>query len=201
MELDLASIRSVKNFADEIKSTYSEVHLLINNAGVAYPDAKQKTKDGFEIHIGTNHLGHFLLTNLLLETLLKAESSRVVIITSTLHEKGMLYLDDLNLENVAKTDPYANSKLANVYFCKELARRTENTGLTVYAACPGWVYTNLFRHYKRKWYQNLLILPVAFLFMRSSKQVIFVSAYLPPINRCEHFRVLKLQYIVPQSLR
>jgi len=171
MELDLGSIRSIKNFAEEIKSTYSKVDILINNAGVSFPaNARPKTKDGFEIHFGVNHLGHFLLTTLLLEVLKKAESSRIVIVSSLLHERGKLYLDDLNLENVMeKTDAYANSKLANVYFCNELSQRLKDSRINVYAACPGWVYSNLFRHYERKWY-HIFIFPIALLYMRSPKQ-------------------------------
>lgn len=172
MLLDLGSIASIENFVEDIKSTYTQIHVLVANAGVSYPaNLACKTKDGFEIHMGTNHLGHFLLTNLLLEMFDKSHS-RIVVISSALHEKGTLHLDDLNLEKVdAKNNAYANSKLANVYFCKELAERTRNTGIKVYAVCPGWVYTNLFRYHTMKWYHYLFIFPIAFFFMRNVEQV------------------------------
>ncbi|KAK5640203.1 hypothetical protein RI129_011014 [Pyrocoelia pectoralis] len=171
MELDLESAESIAVFVEEIKATYSLIHILVNNAGVSYPkDNLCKTKHGFEIHFGVNHLGHFILTNLLIG-LLDRRSSRIVIISSILHERGKICLDNLNFEKaIEKTDLYANSKLANIYFCKELARRLEKTSIGVYAVCPGWVYTNLFRHQKLKWYQMLLGLPIALLFMRTPAQ-------------------------------
>lgn len=77
MELDLASLQSVRQFAHEFKSKYDKIDILVNNGGVAFPpQEKQKTADGFEIHMGVNHLGHFLLTNLLMEPLKKAAPSR-----------------------------------------------------------------------------------------------------------------------------
>ncbi|KAB0792718.1 hypothetical protein PPYR_14677 [Photinus pyralis] len=171
MELDLESVDSILLFVDEIEATYSSVHILVNNAGVSHPSSTRcKTKHGFEIHFGVNYLGHFILTNLLMG-LLDRETSRIIVISSLMHERGKIYLDDLNLERtISKTDPYANSKLANIYFCKELARRTEGRPISVYAVCPGWVYTNLFRHQNLKWYQILLSLPFAFLFMRTPTQ-------------------------------
>lgn len=179
MELDLASIKSIKNFVEELKLTYTEIHILINNAGVSYPiSAKQKTKDGFEINMGTNHLGHFLLTNLLLDQLKCAPSSRIIIVSSLLHEKGKLHLDNLNLTKLkTKSNAYANSKLANIYFCNELAKKTQGTNVKVCAVCPGWVYTNLFRHNNFKWYYAILLVPVAFFFMRTPKQVMIHFIY------------------------
>lgn len=87
MELDLASLKSVKQFAEEFKSKYDKLDILVNNAGVAFPpEDRQKTADGFEIHMGVNHLGHFLLTNLLLQPLKRAAPSRYrnSILTKTL---------------------------------------------------------------------------------------------------------------------
>ncbi|KAG5887916.1 hypothetical protein JTB14_003013 [Gonioctena quinquepunctata] len=170
MELDLSSLQSIKHFADEIKQTYHTIHLLINNAGVSYPKSKRiETSDGFEIHFGVNHLGHFYLTNLLLD-LLSQDSSRIVVVASTLHERGEINLNDLNSsQTTKKANLYANSKLANVYFARELARRTKPRNVKVYACCPGWVYTGLFRHSVR-WYHYFFIAPMAFFFMRSPKQ-------------------------------
>ncbi|KAF5282264.1 hypothetical protein FQR65_LT14396 [Abscondita terminalis] len=172
MELDLSSLESIKGFCDEVITTYQQIHVLVNNAGVSYPkNVKAQTKDGLEIHFGVNYFGHYVLTTLLLTALANAESSRIIVISSMLHENGKLHLHDLNLERVTeKTDAYANSKLANVYFCKELSSRLHGTNIRVMAVCPGWAYTNLFRHNCLKWYQILLSIPFAFLFMRTAKQ-------------------------------
>ncbi|KAJ8979582.1 hypothetical protein NQ317_019157 [Molorchus minor] len=172
MELDLASLYSVKKFAENIKKQYKEIHLLINNAGVSFPNNKRvETKDGFEVHFGVNHLGHFYLTNQLLELLSNNKSaSRVVIIASSLHERGEINLNDLNsLHAKKKSNLYANSKLMNIYFSQELAKRTKLKNIQVYSCCPGWVYTGLFR-YSIKWYHYFIVAPIAFFFMRSPRQ-------------------------------
>lgn len=174
MEIDLASLKSIRRFADEIKSKFKAIHLLINNAGVSYPKNKRvETQDGFEVHFGVNHLGHFYLTNLLLD-LLSADTtsiSRVVVVASSLHERGAIDLDDLNsLSDNSNKNLYANSKLANIYFAQELSRRVASKNIKVYACCPGWVYTGLFRH-SLKWYHYFLMSPVALFFMRSPFQV------------------------------
>lgn len=173
MTLDLASLKSIKQFADNIKANYPQVHLLINNAGVSYPRKGERinTEDGFEIHFGVNYLGHFYLTKLLLPLFAKNDSS-IIIVSSTLHEKGKLDLQDLNrLKGIENTNLYADSKLACVYFGIELAKRTKNN-VNVYTCCPGWVYTSLFRH-SFKWFHYILIAPFAFLYMRSPQQVFF----------------------------
>lgn len=101
---------------------------------------------------------------------------RIVIVSSTLHTKGNIALDDLTGEKLksdsAQFNPgYSNSKLANFYFCTELAKRIEGTGVTTYCLCPGLVYTRLFRYSNLKWYQYLLFAPFAFYFMRSAFKV------------------------------
>ncbi|XP_018564020.1 retinol dehydrogenase 11-like [Anoplophora glabripennis] len=180
MELDLASLYSIKNFADKIKEHYQEINILINNAGVAFPNTKRvETKDGFEVHFGVNHLGTFYLTNLLLEPLSASSgnNARVVVVASSLHEKGVVNVNDLNsLRVTKKTNLYANSKLMNIYFAQELSRRIKSKKINVYACCPGWVYTALFRH-SIKWYHYFLIAPVAFFFMRSPKQGVQTPVY------------------------
>lgn len=181
MELDLASLHSVKKFANHVKKQFQEINILVNNAGVAFPNTKRvETKDGFEVHFGVNHLAHFYLTNLLLEPLSASSSdnnSRIVVVSSSLHEKGEVNLNDLNsLRLTKKTNLYANSKLINIYFAQELARRTKSKKINVYACCPGWVYTGLFRH-SIKWYHYFLAAPVAFFFMRSPKQASFLFCH------------------------
>lgn len=172
MELNLANLASIKNFVETVKRSHPEIHILINNAAVSYPRSVRKvTDDGFEIHFGVNYLGHFFLTLLLLDTLKKSKPSRIIIVSSMLHEKAKLNIDDLNAENAPESiNLYASSKLANIYFCRELARQLENSGVNVYTLCPGWVYTGLFRNYKPKWYHYIAVAPIAFFFMKSAKQ-------------------------------
>lgn len=176
MPLDLGSIASIVKFVDDVKENFTYIHLLVNNAGISLPKkVRQETEDGFETHFGVNHLGHFLLTNLLLDVLKRSKPSRIIIVASVLHEKAQLNLDDLNARNARdeKLSLYASSKLANMYFARELAKRLKGSGVNVYALCPGWVYTGLFRYHGIKWYHYLAFGPVAFLFMRSPKQVSF----------------------------
>lgn len=137
--LDLADLASVRAFTDGWDGT---IDILINNAGVmAIPEAR--TTDGFEMQFGTNHLGHFALTNLLLPRI----TDRVVTVSSTVHRTGSIDLSDLNWEKRAYKPwaAYAQSKLANLLFTLELQRRLQGTGtaLRAVAAHPGWASTNL----------------------------------------------------------
>ncbi|XP_067210078.1 retinol dehydrogenase 11-like isoform X2 [Linepithema humile] len=138
MELDLASFSSIREFANAVLRNFPKIHVLINNAGVYAPlKDRALTKDGFEIHFGVNHLGHFLLTNLLLDRLKQSAPSRIVVVTSKLLESGIIDFENLNGERglpvKSRMNPgYCNSKLANAYFAAELAKRIENTGVNVY---------------------------------------------------------------------
>lgn len=149
LELDLADLQSVKNFAETFKDEYSRLDLLINNAGVMVPPYS-KTKDGFELQFGTNHLGHFALTGHLLDILINTENSRIVNVSSTAHKYGNIDFDDLNWEN-RKYKPwnaYGDSKIANLYFTYELDRKLKENNLSVIttAAHPGWTATELQRN-------------------------------------------------------
>ncbi|XP_012280630.1 retinol dehydrogenase 12 [Orussus abietinus] len=176
MELDLASLASIRKFSQEVLTNFPKIHVLINNAGVYVPLKEHAfTKDGFEIHFGVNHLGHFLLTNLLLDRIKESAPSRVVVVTSKLMESGTIDFSNLNAEKgfitKGRMNPaYCNSKLANAYFGTELARRTENTGVNVYSVFPGFTYSGLFRHVKRSWFHYVLFSPVALLFLRTANQ-------------------------------
>lgn len=120
--------------------------MLINNAGV-YQCPYTKTEDGFEMQFGVNHLGHFLLTHLLLDLLKKSAPSRIVVVSSKLYKYGEINFEDLNSEqSYDKAFAYARSKLANLLFTYELAQRLIDTGVTVNALTPGIVRTNLGRH-------------------------------------------------------
>lgn len=144
--LDLASLRSVRNFCEEVTQEESQVDVLINNAGV-YQCPYTKTDEGFEMQLGVNHLGHFLLTHLLLDLLKASAPSRIVVVSSKLYKYGHINFDDLNSENnYNKAFCYSQSKLANLLFMLELARRLEGTGVTVNALTPGIVRTRLGRH-------------------------------------------------------
>lgn len=176
MELDLSSLASIRAFANEVLNNFPEIHVLINNAGVYAPLKDHAlTKDGFEIHFGVNHLGHFLLTNLLLDRLKECAPSRVVVVTSKLLESGTIDFTNLNGEKGLPVkgrmnSAYYNSKLANAYFAVELARRTEGAGINVYMVCPGFTYTGLFRHVKRSWFHYIFFSPVALMFLRTANQ-------------------------------
>lgn len=162
LHLDLASLDSVEQFAEQFLATHSELHGLVNNAGVMNTPRGQ-TKDGFELQLGTNHLGHFYLTELLLDVLKKTEGARIICLSSCYHDKAMgregkIDFDDLHFTR-RKYDgwtAYAQSKLANLLHAKELARRLEGTGVTVVSVHPGWVRTNLIRHSAPVFLQNAL---------------------------------------------
>ncbi|KIL50996.1 SDR family oxidoreductase [Jeotgalibacillus campisalis] len=143
MQGDLGSLESIREFAEAFKEKFDHLDVLVNNAGVVSLK-RELTEDGFESQLGINHLGHFLLTNLLLEHLKKAEAARIVIVSSGAHKWGKMDFDDPHFEkgyNVAKG--YGRSKLANILFTKALAKRLEGTNVTVNAVHPGAVATNL----------------------------------------------------------
>lgn len=148
LELDLASLASVREFAETFTDTYDDLHVLCNNAGImAIP--RRETADGFEMQFGVNHLGHFALTALLFDTLREtAGESRVVTHSSGLHENGDIDFDDLHGSAAYdKWDAYAQSKLANLLFAYELDRRLEDVdaNVTSVACHPGYADTDLQR--------------------------------------------------------
>jgi retinol dehydrogenase-12 len=149
-KMDLASLKSVRECAEQLNNSLEKIDILVNNAGVATCPF-QRTEDGFEMQIGTNHFGHFLLTNLLLPLFKKAApGARIVNVSSLGHTMGQMYWDDINFEKSPYNplNAYTQSKLANVLFTKELARKTEGSGVTVYALHPGVINTELGRHIK-----------------------------------------------------
>ncbi|ESO85369.1 hypothetical protein LOTGIDRAFT_154862 [Lottia gigantea] len=145
-QLDLASLKSVRQFCQDICQEESHLDVLINNAGV-FQCPYMKTEDGLEMQMGVNHFGHFLLTNLLLDLLKKSAPSRVVIVSSALLKRGKINFDDINSEeSYSPSKGYANSKLANALFARELSQRLQGTGVNVYCLHPGVVATDLGRH-------------------------------------------------------
>ncbi|MFF9012590.1 SDR family NAD(P)-dependent oxidoreductase [Streptomyces sp. NPDC014870] len=149
--LDLASLESVREAAAELRDAHPRIDLLINNAGVMYTP-KQTTRDGFESQFGTNHLGHFALTGLLLERLLPVAGSRVVTVSSVGHRiRAAIHFDDLQWErSYSRVPAYGQSKLANLMFTYELQRRLAGRDTTVaVAAHPGMADTELMRYAPR----------------------------------------------------
>jgi NAD(P)-dependent dehydrogenase (short-subunit alcohol dehydrogenase family) len=147
VRLDLASLACVREAAGEIRSAHPRIDLLILNAGVM-DVPYQRTEDGFELTLATNHLGHFALTGLLLDALLDTPSSRVVSVSSIAHRRGHMRFDDLQCERAYKPGgAYAQSKLANLLFSYELERRLRAAGAPTIAlaAHPGNAQTELWR--------------------------------------------------------
>ena len=149
MVLDLADLASVRSFADAFHGRFDRLDLLINNAGVMWPPAA-KTVDGFELQLGTNHLGHFALTVRLLELLRRTNGSRVVTVSSVSHRFGTIDFDDLHWESrrYHPNRAYGQSKLANLLFAYELQRRLDRAGAETMsvAAHPGYTGTDLQRY-------------------------------------------------------
>ena len=149
-KLDLGSLKSVRESAAEMAAAHPRIDLLINNAGVMYPP-KQTTADGFELQFGTNHLGHFALTGLLLKNLLPVDGSRVVVVASIAHNiRAKVDFDDLQWEHrrYDRVAAYGQSKLANLMFTYDLQRRlaAANAKTLAVAAHPGVAATELVRH-------------------------------------------------------
>jgi len=146
--LDLASLQSVRQAATSLAGRLDRLDLLINNAGVMIPPYG-KTEDGFESQIGTNHLGHFAFTGLLLERLLATPGSRIVTMSSNAHRMGRIQFEDLHWERGYRPwAAYGQSKLANLLFAYGLQRRLarEDAATVSVAAHPGWARTDLQRH-------------------------------------------------------
>jgi NAD(P)-dependent dehydrogenase (short-subunit alcohol dehydrogenase family) len=151
--LDLADLASVRRFADRVLQRHHGIDILVNNAGIA-GGPHRSTEDGFEAHLGTNHLGHFALTGLLLPALTARPGARVVTLTSSVAAQGRIDFSDLNAARKYRfVAAYAQSKLANNMFAVELDRRAKAAALTVasIAANPGIVRTSLLRDKRSRW--------------------------------------------------
>jgi NAD(P)-dependent dehydrogenase (short-subunit alcohol dehydrogenase family) len=157
--VDLASLASVRAAADELARRFSAIHVLVNNAGVNLA-RRAVTADGFEMTLAVNHLGPFLLTNLLLPLLSAGAPSRVVNVTSWFERFGRIDFDDLHAERkrYGALAAYYQSKLANALFTYELAERLAGTGVTVNCVDPGLVATDLLRD--RAWWNPRWLRPL-----------------------------------------
>jgi NAD(P)-dependent dehydrogenase (short-subunit alcohol dehydrogenase family) len=159
MEIDLASLASVRQFAEAFRSKYDRLDVLLNNAGIMMAPYST-TEDGFEHQFGVNHLGHFALTGPLIDLLLKTPGSRVVNVSSTGHRIGRMDFGNLMYQEHDGYSPmraYGRSKLANLLFTYELQRRFESAGADTIAvaAHPGSANTNLSRYVEDEWYYKL----------------------------------------------
>ncbi|MFY0525056.1 SDR family oxidoreductase [Archangium gephyra] len=143
MRCDLGSLESIRTFAREFQARHSALDVLINNAGVI-TTKRETTRDGFESQLGVNHLGHFLLTNLLLEQLRRAPQGRIINVSSGAHKTGAIHWEDPHLtQGFGVWKAYSQSKLANILFTKALAERLRGTAITANSLHPGAVGTSL----------------------------------------------------------
>ncbi|KAK4299325.1 hypothetical protein Pmani_028384 [Petrolisthes manimaculis] len=177
MSLDLSDLDSIRTFASNFKQKFNKLDVLVNNAGLSMPpDERKKTKDGFEINFGVNHLGHFLLTHLLTSEIKDTPNSRIVNVSSQLYVQGKLDFDNLDAEKgwdpKLRNSLYCTSKLANILHSRELARRLKGTSTGVFALSPGFVATGLFRYSASRlgWMKRIAMAPVVFFMMRSARK-------------------------------
>ncbi|KAF6321644.1 retinol dehydrogenase 14 [Rhinolophus ferrumequinum] len=204
-ELDLASLRSVRAFCQEMLQEEPRLDVLINNAGI-FQCPYMKTEDGFEMQFGVNHLGHFLLTNLLLGLLKSSAPSRIVVVTSKLYKYGDINFEDLNSEqSYNKSFCYSRSKLANILFTRELARRLEGTNVTVNVLHPGIVRTNLGRHIHIPLLVKPLFNLVSWAFFKTPVEGAQTSIYLASSSEVEgvsgkYFGDCKEEELLPKAM-
>nr|XP_045726847.1 retinol dehydrogenase 13 isoform X1 [Mirounga angustirostris] len=186
--LDLASLKSIREFAAKIIEEEEQVHILVNNAAVMRCP-HWTTDDGFEMQFGVNHLGHFLLTNLLLDKLKASAPSRIINLSSLAHVAGHIDFDDLNWEK-RKYDTkaaYCQSKLAIILFTRELSRQLQGTGVTVNALHPGVARTELGRHtgMHSSAFSSFTLGPIFWLLVKSPQLAAQPSTYLAVAEELE----------------
>ena len=177
---DISSLQSVRMFCEEILDSEERLDVLVCFAGSGAPFGRHLTEDNIELQFATNHLGHFLMVNLLLELIKSTPDSRIVITSSSAHLLGTL-----DLSNMIRFDKYINhpflsycdTKLANVMFMKELSERLRDCGVTVNALHPGTIYTNGIR-YNKIWYIKLFLTFLSFLYNKSLEEGAQTLIYL-----------------------
>ena len=173
---DLADQSSIRMMVERFKKSHDKLHVLINNAGVMLTK-RTTTSEGYESTFAINHLGHFLLTNLVLDMLKASSPSRIINVSSSAHKFAKLNFDDIDNEQKYRGfRTYANSKLFNILFSYELARRLEGTGVTVNVLHPGTIRTNLGKNNPDKLIKLLFI--IFRLFMKGAKKGARTSVYL-----------------------
>ena len=199
MYLDLANLESVRKFADQFKARYDRLDVLLNNAGIMMVPYGT-TEDGFELQFGTNHLGHFALTGLLMDRLTNTPDARVVNVSSNGHRFGEMDFDNLMFkdgEGYSPMSAYGRSKLANLLFTCELQRRFEAAGVSTIAtaAHPGVSDTNLAGHMFDRWHVEFLK-PAMGWFLQSA-----AMGALPSLRAAVDSNVSGGEYFGPQGPR
>ncbi|KAL3873160.1 hypothetical protein ACJMK2_036312 [Sinanodonta woodiana] len=202
---DLASFASVRNFARSVCESERHIDILINNAGVMRCP-KTYTENGLEMQMGVNHFGHFLLTMLLLDKMKASGNSRIINVTSIAHTRGEINFDDLNsAKHYDSTKAYEQSKLANMLFTNELARRLQGTNMTANAVYPGLCSTEIGRHMSvSKSVSGSFFSPINWLFLKSpteGAQTIVYCALDPSLEKVsgKYFVNLKETESVPKA--
>ncbi len=181
--VDLSSQQSIRLFADDFKQKCRRLHVLVNNAGI-YISRRVLTVDGLESTFAINHVGYFLLTNLLLDVLKASAPARIINIASQAHRNGRIDFENLRGERAySGMRAYSQSKLANVLFTYELARRLEGSGVTVNCVHPGVVRTNFGRD--SGGYMSVIVRILA-PFMRSPQKGAETAIYLASSKKLEH---------------
>ncbi|XP_032685549.1 retinol dehydrogenase 13-like [Odontomachus brunneus] len=184
---DLASQESIRKFVKRFRKEYDKLDILVNNAGVMRCP-KSYTKEGIEMQLGVNHIGHFLLTNLLLDVLKESAPSRIINLSSAAYHAGQINMKDLNSDiKYDSGKAYAQSKLANVLFTTELADRLKGTGVNVYAIHPGIVDTDIIRHMRvlNNIFTRIFLKPFVWPFIKApvqAAQTVLYAALDPSIT-------------------
>ena len=177
---DLSDQKAIYSAVAQFKTKYNRLDVLINNAGSILKE-RQETTEGYEMTFAVNHLGHFLLTLLLLDVLIRSEPSRIINVSSAAHRFGKLDFENINLEEkYSSFRAYSNSKLANVLFTYELARRLEGTRVTVNALHPGVINSNFGRGQFSRFLTPFIA--TSTLFMIDSEKGAETSVYLASSN-------------------
>uniref|UniRef100_UPI00398F6B89 dehydrogenase/reductase SDR family member 13-like n=1 Tax=Pristiophorus japonicus TaxID=55135 RepID=UPI00398F6B89 len=203
MQLDLASLKSVRAFAENFLKSEPQLHILINNAGIG--GSNNKTADGFNMVWGVNHLGHFLLTQLLLDRLKQCAPSRIVVLASKAYRIGKIDFNDLDPPHngiIQGFQNYSFSKLCNILFARELANCLEGTNITCYSVHPGCVNTEVFRDLK--FWQKVLFVPIIALFFQTPADGAQTSIYCAVQEDIEkfsgrYFADCKVQEVLPHA--
>jgi NAD(P)-dependent dehydrogenase (short-subunit alcohol dehydrogenase family) len=176
---DLSSQKSIRHLVQDFKRKYDSLHVLVNNASTVFAK-RTMTNDGIEATFAINHLGYFLLTNLLLDVLKESAPSRIVIVSSGAHKYGRIDFNDFYGEKNYKTmTAYSKSKLANILFSYELARRLNSTGVTVNCVHPGMSRTNIWQHASNSMMMKMFLRIYSLTFKNAregAKTVIYLSS-------------------------
>ena len=193
---DLANQTSIRSMVKDFKKKHDKLHVLINNAGV-WLRKRYTTSEGYEKTVAVNHLGHFLLTYLLLDILKASRPARIINVSSQAHKFAKLDLDDIHMKNDYRGfRAYGNSKLENLLFTYELAKKLENTGITVNALHPGSVRTNFGRNNSGKLFKT--VFNFFRLFLISAKKGARTSIYLASSPEVED---ITGKYFIKRKLR